>query len=325
MLTIQLPAQVLEEQLLTLLHALTAKESDREIEIDFRNVKFYSPAALVLVAATTHSWLRQNRSIKFLNIRGSPAYKYLQRINLFKACGLDLDEDFNRHDADRRFLPLEKVGGKGARSNTEIATDAANCVAPELADSFDPEVTGFYDLLEYSISELANNVTQHSRAYGFVAAQHTPRSGYVRLGIADCGIGILESFRTEGSPVYKPGMTDREAIEEALKPKVSSKTHHTTAWGGGPVNAGVGLTMLKEISIHLDGVFTVVSGTHMYFQTGKAEPVNIPLPPDSVFAGTMCAVRVKRDHITNFAQILHGAKQAVGLLPNTTNLTNLFT
>ncbi|HZI30698.1 MAG TPA: hypothetical protein VFF11_00045, partial [Candidatus Binatia bacterium] len=181
---------------------------------------------------------------------------------------------------------------------------------------------GLFDVIEYSVSELALNVKQHSKATGFAMAQYTPRTDLVRVAIADHGIGILRSFAENNSPVWKPEWTDTDAIATALKPKVSSKLHLRSPWGD-PVNAGVGLTLLRELCIQTGGHFFLASGNGAFLQlSGSGQPQSKILP--TCFQGTICVLAFIRGKISNYPELMHKAKLSLGLLPNGGMFGNVF-
>ena len=164
--------------------------------------------------------------------------------------------------------------------------------------------TGLFDLLMYSISELATNVVQHSRSRGVVCAQYYPSSDKVVVGIADSGIGIRESFRVNGSGHWSDSMTDLEAIEKSLEFTVSSRTHMTHPWGE-PINAGVGLTFLKHLVTTAGGEFYLISGTGFYgIHSG------IIKTKTSSFEGTLCIMSFQRSHVSNFYEMFSKIKES---------------
>ena len=225
MTTISLPAYAYEPDLPGLLDGLGAGDVAEEIVLDFSAVVFWSPGALVLLLAKIQFWHGKGKRIVFHSCKECPAFRYLQRINFFAVCGLQMAEDFRRHDAGSRFVELRRIGEQGSAYVAELSTDIAHCISPDAANVDDPEQSGLFDVIEYSVSELALNVNQHAKAPGFAMAQYTPRTDLVRVAIADHGIGVLRSFTENGSPVCKPGWTDADAIATALQPKVSSKLH----------------------------------------------------------------------------------------------------
>lgn len=322
MTTITLPAHAYEPELPDLLDRLGAGDEANEISVDFLPVTFWTPGALVLLLAKTHYWLGQKKKVVFSNCKTSPAFRYLQRINFFSQCGIELPEDFRRHDAGRRFVELRRVGGEGSASVEELSTDVAYCLFPD-ADVEDPEQSGLFDLLQYSVSELANNTKQHARAPGFATAQYMARTDLIRVAIANSGIGVLRTFSESGSPLWKPELTDAGAIALALQPKVSSKSHLTTAWGES-INAGVGLTLLKEFCLLTGGHFFIASGNGVCFQLAGDESLK-QKSLQSSFQGTVCALSFTRATIRNFPELLHKAKLSVGLLPTGEKFGKYFT
>ena len=321
MTTISLPAHAYEPDLPGLLDRLGAGDLADAITVDFSQVSFWTPGALVALLAKLRKWDSQNKELTFDLTQQCPAFRYLQRIDFFSICGVRLPEDFHRHDAGSRFVELRQIGGEGSASVAELSTDIAYCISPD-ANLDDPEQSGLFDLIEYSVSELANNVKQHAKATGFTMAQYTPRTDLVRVGIADHGIGILRSFAENGSPLWKPEWTDADAIATALQPKASSKSHLTSPWGES-VNAGVGLTLLKEICLLTGGNFFLASGKAALSQRASDEaPKQMQLA--TAFQGTVCVLAFVRAKISNFPAILHQAKTTVGLLRQGGDFGNLF-
>ncbi len=322
MTTITLPAYAYELELPDLLDQLGAGDAAQEIAVDFSRVTFWTPGALVLLLAKTQHWIAQGKAVEFRNYKTSPAFRYLQRIDFFSRCGIELAEDFRRHDAGRRFVELRRVGGEGSASVEELSTDVAYCLFPD-SDVEDPEQSGLFDLLQYAVSELANNTIQHAKAPGFATAQYTARTDLIRVAIADHGIGVLRSFAENGSPYWKQDLTESQAIALALQPKVSSKSHLTTAWGES-INAGVGLTLLKEFCSMTGGDLFMGSGNGACFQSSSDKTLN-QASLRSSFHGTLCALSFTRAQIQNFPELLHKAKQVVGLLPTGGEFGKFFT
>lgn len=123
------------------------------------------------------------------------------------------------------------------------------------------------DNLEYSpkslskvinvVDELCTNVLDHSESYGWAAAQrykhHTTGQRFVRIGVADGGIGIKESLKLR----YKKKAdkwTHLEAIIKALEKDVSRFT-----------DRGLGLHMIKKIVKDFKGNLHIRSGDSRLF------------------------------------------------------------
>ncbi len=323
---LRLPPAVYDDSLSDLVTrlAFVARQNGGPIELDFQDVQFYVPAALTALLATLHGWCQAKRSVTLLNCESCPAFTYLQRMDFFRLSGIALPENFTRRAADGRFVPLCRIDG-GTRGNvTEVSSALARCVFPKLADTDDPESAGPLDMVEYATSELINNVIQHARGPGFAAAQVYPKSGLIRLAVADCGIGIRGSFAAYEPPFWDPAMSDLDAVRTALQPKVSSKLHLPVAWGE-PVNAGVGLSMLKEIARHADGMFTLLSGTG-FFQHNHLEPRRLPTELNllETYAGTVCSLQLPQQKLGNLQKILQNSKKGLGLLQPDRRFDDLF-
>jgi len=227
-----------------------------------------------------------------------PASGYLQRFDLFNSLGIKLQETFTRHEPGNRFVPVCRIARGGARRIEDVYTDLAGVLAPEDGSEEDWESGegGAYSFFEHSISELGNNVMQHARAPGYVCAQYYPSNDLVRLAIADSGIGICESFRVSESPLWGDGLTHLDAMKLALAPHKSSKLHQRSAWGGEPVNAGVGLTVLDGLAKETGGNLLVISGRATYTSwSGFGE-----LSGSLVYNGTLCAFTVPRAEAMHF-------------------------
>lgn len=321
MTTIQLPANAYEEQLPQLIARLGEADASDEIGLDFAKVQFYTPGALVLLLTKLQWWESRGKKIFFGNFEKCAAVGYLQRIDFFSQTGIKLPENFKRHTAGGRFVELRRIGGEGAESVEQLSTGIADCIFPD-ANVEDPEESGLFDLLQYSVSELANNVRQHSRSQGFAMAQYTGRTDLIRVAIADSGIGITRSFTENGSPFWKEGMSDADGIELALRPKVSSKGHLTTAWGES-INAGVGLTLLKEFAERTEGNLFIASGKGIYWRKGR-NAGNSLKTTETPFNGTVCSIAFTRSQVRTFVELMQAAKRETGLLPASTQTGKFF-
>jgi signal transduction histidine kinase len=152
----------------------------------------------------------------------------------------------------------------------------------------------------YLITEMANNVRQHSRGVGFVAAQTTPADGFVRIAIADCGCGIPGSLKEAGFR-WAQDLADEDIIEQAMAARVSSK--------GQPSNEGVGLTLSSRIvdlrgghMLIASGGGSVIFGNQSILKKGCfAEGVRFP--------GTLVAISFRRSQAADFDSKLHQAKE----------------
>jgi len=90
-----LPAQVYENGIVRLLNEATKiDQSNETIYIDFKNVKYWMPAAIVYICALVNRWVEQEKEVIFKNHESCQAFSYLQRIDFFTQVGLELPEGF---------------------------------------------------------------------------------------------------------------------------------------------------------------------------------------------------------------------------------------
>lgn len=326
---LRLPAVVYDSGLPFLLNALGSYAAqtppDRLLALDMQHVRFYTSGAIASLLATICHWKKQGREVLLQNTEISQAFPYWQRMDFFRHCGMVFPETNIRRDSKGRFVSIRRISGSDQGRVDFIAQEAAACLFPEQAELDDPGQTGPFDLVAYATTELINNVLQHARADGFILAQAYPKQNVVRLAIADCGIGIRGSFEENQPPFWDNTWNDLEAVQLALRPKISSKTHVLCAWDMGAVNAGVGLSIVKELAHDTDGIFTLASHTGFY-QGNHFEqntyPTELTLPV--AFPGTLCAIQVSKPRLITNQQLLMQAKERLHLLDKTHPFDNLF-
>ena len=297
---LKLPANINADGLLPFLSLLASVGDETEIEMDFAGLRRVSPGGLLALVATTTRWLRQHRKVIFSNLDRCAITGYLQRMDVFRACGVDLPEAFVRHDSRGRFVPVSLIDHGVDAMGSELAA----CLAPG-GEEFGNPHAALYDLAWYVFTEVANNARQHSRGLGYAAAQAARTEGLVRLAIADHGRGIRQSFIDAGLS-WAAELDDGTAILRALEPKVSSR--------GRPTNEGVGLTLVSGLVRQTQGWLLVVSGSGVVTIKQGGAPAVQTLPDSGYFQGTLVVTAFRRDHVNDFAALLHEAKIQAGLL-----------
>ncbi len=119
-----------------------------------------------------------------------------------------------RHNARGRFVPVRLVDHRV----DDMGHDIAACLAPGGEDFGHPNAD-LYEFSWYVLTEVANNIRQHSGGVGFASAQVNRQEGFVRIALADNGMGIRRSFQNAGLP-WSAQVTDVEAIRKALEPRI---------------------------------------------------------------------------------------------------------
>lgn len=103
------------------------------------------------------------------------------------------------------------------------------------------------EVVVHCLEDLCRNVFDHAETHGqgaHVAAHFDPNSGLIRLGVADCGKGIAQDMRDN----LGPDLTDRQAVEAAVQPKVTGS--NTSG-----MNVGVGLYIVRRLALAAQGRF----------------------------------------------------------------------
>lgn len=215
----------------------------------------------------------EKKNVRFTNLSECPITGYLQRMDLLKTCGIDLPENFVRHDSKGRFVPVRIVDHRVE----EMGAEVAECLAPG-GGEYEHTMANLYDLAWYVFTETANNARQHSRGLGYATAQVTRQEGLVRIAIADNGKGILRSFQ-DAELAWSQEMSHTDAVLKALQPRISSKF--------APHNEGVGLTLVSLLARLTGGWLMVVSGDGVVQIKKGEEPTSLQLEPGTHFQGTL--------------------------------------
>jgi anti-sigma regulatory factor (Ser/Thr protein kinase) len=302
---IAIPAMINADGLLPFLAVLDKPLSpEEEVVLDFSGLRRVTPAGLVGLVATVLRWRRENHPVAFRGLQTCPITGYLQRMDEFTNCKVELPENFRRHDAKGRFVPVQAIDHRV----DEMGHALSKCLAPG-GEDYGHAMANLYDLAWYVFTETANNVRQHSRESGWVSAQVNSDEGLVRLALADNGCGILKSF--EGI-AWSVGMSDAEAIQEALKPRVSSK--------GTPTNEGVGLTLVSGLVRRIKGWLLIVSGTGVLkIRAGEVAKTEV-LPEAAHYQGTLVGLTFRQRDVVDYASLLENAKIDAGLLQRANNV-----
>lgn len=306
-MTLHLPKYVFEKNLCSFLDLLCQGNPADQVRLDFLNVKHYIPAAITLIVASIRNWKAQGKEVVLVNHQNNEAFRYLQRIDFFTALGLNYQEDFKRHAPLGDFVTITRVHREASRNIGPLIDELVGTLFPE------KDYEDLYRLLQYALGEIIRNCVQHSCGEGFVSAQYNRTTDLIRIGIADNGIGIRESFESSDSPHFRAGYDHRDCLELALKPEVSSKNHIKGPYGD-PVNAGVGLSIVQAVAGETLGYFSLASGDAVYLKEGANEGHFYPALRAGGYSGTAVAVAFSRKEVHRYAEILMEAKRKIGLI-----------
>ena len=262
-------------RLVTCLAPTKRKERDHQ-NIDASEVVALEPAAACLLASTIDAARQFGRSIV---VEGaSPAVRSaLQSLACLEECFSDSSVVSQKSAAvSAPFL------GRVVSSMRE-ANDAANELAERIArfvptedasvaqkDHYGRHVrNAAQPALAYVLSELLDNVINHSRSAGFshakgwAAVQYYPAGDLMRLSVVDNGCGFMESMRGVPSEV---SVTHSSAIEMAFQPFFSTK--HYAGMYSDRTHMGLGLPVCRDLCKRLQGRIFAASGTAWVYDPG---------------------------------------------------------
>lgn len=222
------------------------------IDADWRSVTFASVSQLGALAAVQLqgklAGVEPHLSQPCSNVMG-----YMQRANYFSTLGINIPEDFTRHDTSTRLLPV-----------SQIPIDECEAQPGRISSQMKKMLLGHInvsesvaDNLDLSLGEIIDNVVQHSRAKapGIACAQYYKSDGFVEICVADCGIGIPASMRD--NPKYE-GKSDNKLLELAFRRKTGEWYGRSQA-GTGKVSGGMGLSFAASLTRATGGHIWAIS------------------------------------------------------------------
>ncbi|MFZ1431657.1 MAG: hypothetical protein WAS21_33460 [Geminicoccaceae bacterium] len=233
-----------------------------------------------------------------------PTLAYLIRMGLFKFLGIDPEKHIKEHDESGRFIPLTQI-----RDTNELKQAIVDLVPLLHAPA------SVADPIKYVFSEMVRNALEHSGSSvgAFVCAQYYRESKRIVVGIADAGIGVLNSMRR-----HHPVSTSESALRLCLQPGITGTTNRI---GGNEFNAGAGLFFTKSIAVLSRNRFFLYSGDSM-FRLMKtrlrhtpelhADPANDPHSFDSspAWGGTIVGIDLNIEQGIEFSSLLKQIRQA---------------
>lgn len=222
-------------------------------EIDMSRVSFIEPYSMVSFLLMGRSCFRKRgERLKLVNIP-IHIHQYLARMDFFKndifSIQADLDEGLflKRSTESSRLIEITEIPNKerqGANVIASVISRFRKRASVILKYWMDDTVTDYFVTV---ISELCQNIFEHSLDTGFVSIQtyRTGKENIVRLVISDSGVGIAGSFESGRGIDYK---SPADLIEKTLTLPISSKR-----------DFGYGLCQVNSIVERLKGTILLRS------------------------------------------------------------------
>lgn len=301
---ITIPSWVAEHQFPRLLSLLRTGENHPAVEIDISSIKFLTPAAIVAILVRCNRWKREGKAISLSGADTCENLGYLQRMDFLSHLGVNIPENFIRRNPSGRFVPVQTLNFASGNVD-QIASEISRCTLPDASP-----VDDVYRLLQYAAGELLSNAKYHSGGRAFVCAQFFPKMNLVRIAVADAGIGIRQSFLNTSREAE--AATPDAAIRLALQPRVSSVLLRPNPNPyAGQNHRGVGLSITRVLAHEAVGRLSIVSEDGWFDELHGTEQDR---PKESIFfPGTLVALSLHRDHISDYAAMHEEAMTQMGM------------
>lgn len=236
-------------------------EHDRLI-IDMPPKVFCGPFAMLFLGAKIKS-LKDARPKLTLIFDGWENHDYLSHMGFFSMCGFNHGREIGEAWGSNRYLPITSLDSSSLiekdfdkyEEMQDLLQRHVDRIATILTRGVNENAI-LHDILSYSIREVFRNVFEHSdRDTLFYCAQYWPKSEKVEFAVADFGIGIRKGLGLNPNFRFQ---SDKDAVEYALLPSVSGRTHQprrSENW----FNSGYGLYMTSRLARN-GGNFVIASG-----------------------------------------------------------------
>lgn len=284
-------------------------ETSKSYSIDFSDVTFYEPFAMLYFGAQLRTFRDERKracNSKFTALGygdNSAANSYAANMGFFESFGL-------------KYRPSDLQGNTQYRPITKISLhslwDSARPVGKDYREVLEDECQDIARLLtrdqhghlistlSYSLREIFRNTFEHSQSEDvWYAAQYWQEKELVELSILDQGIGIKHSIQK--NPHISVD-SDSDAIQLAILPGISgaafkgSRMDEDDPWA----NSGYGLFMTSRLCTNGRGSFFIGSGNAGILLTSKGQTNVGPLG----FQGTVVRLVVDVKEVANLKPTL---------------------
>ncbi|MGA0541443.1 hypothetical protein [Neotabrizicola sp. VNH66] len=190
-------------------------------------------------------------------------HPYASHMGFFDLCGFVHGKTIGQAWGSKQYLPITRLKKEELYEKDFDKYEEMQDLVQRRVDRISEVVTRdperrsvFFDALSFSIREVFRNVFEHGETDElYYCAQYWPKSDKVEFAVGDAGIGIRTSLGQ--NPNFRFN-SDKAALEAALLPSVSGKTHQprrSENW----FNSGYGLYMINRLARN-GGSFVIASG-----------------------------------------------------------------
>lgn len=203
-----------------------------DVIFDLSSTQFMSPIGAVWCLLSTDTLLRQQRTLKIIPPQIIDPVSWLERFNFFQMAPSPWCESFEilhdisrlqarrRNDMSSHLVEIQRI------HNSDSVHSLCILVEQVLLKHGRP-ITNRINAI---VTELANNIVDHSHSDGYAAVQYYPRRKQIEIAIGDSGIGVARSLNR---------MYDAESranlVKKAFEDRVSTLVNEDRGYGLGEV------------------------------------------------------------------------------------------
>jgi hypothetical protein len=259
---ISLPTSTAIDQIFPFAIELDRYSQHDRLIIDLPESTFFSPFVMLFLGKKI-AHLRSKCPQLQVMFNGWERHPYASHMGFFDLCGYVHGKHVGEAWGSRQYLPITRLKRDDLIEKEidkyEEIQDLVQRRVDKIAEivARDTERRGiFFNVLSFSVREVFRNVFEHGETDElYYCAQYWPKSDKVEFAVADAGVGIRRSLGH--NPNFRFG-SDKAALEAALLPSVSGKTHQprrSANW----YNSGYGLYMINRLARN-GGSFVIASG-----------------------------------------------------------------
>ena len=299
-------------------HLQEARDAD-EVHFDFGSVSFVTPGRMIAIGDALRTFRAEHPEVacKAINFK---RLTYPAHAGFFRFFGTQFGNGLNTTTTSERFIPItsllvEEIEDE-ANEQFEHHGDTIQRSSEELVGVLlQTRETPAFQALAYSMREVMRNVVEHSSSTDLTyAAQYWPATGQAEIAITDRGMGLARSLSSNPN---LGNVDDKDALELAVQPGVSSKTWRKQRSRSVWANSGYGLYMLKGLCLASGGSLSIASGT-LARTWSKQKDATIP----SYVNGTMVILSLNSDNLEEIDRELEKLRSEVsGSRPSPASLS----
>ncbi len=198
------------------------------VTLNLTTAKWFKPIDLVRFKCLLHACDMQKIKTMVLPPKKAELVTYLRRMGLITSI------DTVASGSGSTFFPLYRIRDD---NNSWLFDELVRVFGPEK-----PSVNWAPDVAA-ALTELVDNIYYHAGAtpnsgWGYVHAQKLPTANRIGIGIADVGIGYMQSYRRTGQV---RGRSSQEIVRDSFNLQESSLN-----LPGQPPHRGIGLSFVED-------------------------------------------------------------------------------